>query len=98
MAVSMHRDSKSGIWILQWGGRKGRRFHWTGKRDRTAAMIILKQKERELALQETGPLISRIVDTVMAALEKRIEHVIHTKLHAAPKASPEKAPDRSVDR
>jgi site-specific recombinase XerC len=83
MGVSMHRDSKSGIWVLQWGGRKNRQYLWTGKRDRHAAKILRERKEQELALRETGDLELRIAETVAAKFEKTIEKFVELKLRAA---------------
>lgn len=52
--------------MLQWGGRKDRWTERTGKHERKAALILLKRKEQEFALHETGDLERRIAETVAA--------------------------------
>lgn len=83
MGVSKYRDSRSGVWILQWGGRKDRHTEWTGTRDAEAAKLRLKRKERELALHETGDLERRLADTVAAKFERTIEEVVEARVQAA---------------
>lgn len=83
MSVSMYRDAKTGVYVLQWGGRTGRQFLWTGKRDYQAALLLRKRKEKDLALQETGELERRIAEAVAARFERAIESVVEAKVQEA---------------
>ena len=71
--LGVERPGPSG---RQWGGRKDRKFFWMGKRDRAAARVLLKRKEQELALIETGDLERRIAETVAARFEQSIAQIV----------------------
>lgn len=90
MGVTKHRDQRTGVWILQWGGRKDRQTLYTGKRDPKAAQAILKAKERELAFQEAADLEDRIAERIIRRLDPLIEAKFQERLRdiAASKPSP----------
>jgi len=60
MRVTMYRE-RSGIWMLQWGGRKNRRYVSTGVRDKALARVLRERKERELTIADSSPEIARVV-------------------------------------
>jgi hypothetical protein len=60
MRVTMYRE-RSGIFVLQWGGRKDRHYLSTGVKDKALAAAVRERKERELTLDESSPEIALIV-------------------------------------
>src|SRR6185295_13995807 len=93
MGVTKHRDSKTGVWVIRWGGRKNRGYLYTGKRDGMAAEVIRKSKELELAILEAAQVEERVAVSVVAKLDA----VISTKIEEQIRAVSPSSSDQSAD-